>query len=179
MTRSGLIQRYRRWRLARRGLQLDRTCFVDRYVSLGPRPPVHSPGAIEVGPECELGLGVELNPWDGRILIGRHVFVGPYVVIYGHGGVEIGDDSLIAMHCCIVSSNHTVPARGKIIRYEPDIPLPTKIGCDVWLGAGVKVMGGVTIGDGCVVGAGAVVTDDLAPYSIAVGVPAKVIGQRS
>jgi len=83
------------------------------------------------------------------------------------------------MHCCIVSSNHTVPDRGKIIRQQPDILLPTKIGRDVWLGAGVKVMGGVTIGDGCVVGAGAVVTHDLPPYAIAVGVPAKVIGQRS
>lgn len=178
MTRAGLVQRYRRWQLARRGLRLDRSCFVDRCVSLGPRPLVHPPGAIEVGPECELGLGVELSPWSGSIRIGRHVFLGPYVVIYGHGGVEIGDHSLISMHCCILSSNHTVPPRDKIIRNEPDVLLPTKIGRDVWLGAGVKVLGGVTIGDGCVVGAGVVVTSDLAPYSIAVGVPAKVVEDR-
>ncbi|PYT92214.1 MAG: transferase [Acidobacteria bacterium] len=179
MTLNGIIQRYRHWQLALRGVRLDRSCFVDRGVSLGSRPPVQSPGKIEVGPECELGLGVELTPWGGRIRIGRRVFLGPYVVIYGHGGVEIGDSTLVSMHCCIVSSNHTVPDRGKIIRQQPDILLPTKIGRDVWLGAGVKVMGGVTIGDGCVVGAGAVVTHDLPPYAIAVGVPAKVIGQRS
>jgi len=176
MTLAGLIQRYRRWQLARRGLYLDRSCFVDRGVSVGPR--AHSTGVIEVGPESELGLGVELNPWGGHIRLGRHVFLGPYVVIYGHGGVEIGDHSLISMHCCIVSSNHNVPPRGKIIRHEPDILLPTKIGSDVWLGAGVIVLGGVTIGDGCVVGASAVVTKDLPPYSIAVGVPARVIGKR-
>jgi acetyltransferase-like isoleucine patch superfamily enzyme len=106
------------------------------------------------------------------------VFLGPYVVIYGHGGVDIGDHSLISMHCCIVSSNHRVPERGEIIRHQPDILLPTKIGTDVWLGAGVKVLGGVTIGDGCVVGAGAVVAKDLPPYSISVGVPAKPVDQR-
>jgi acetyltransferase-like isoleucine patch superfamily enzyme len=178
MNLEGLVQRYRRWQLARRGLRLDRSCFVDRMVSLGPRSTKRLRGTVDVGPECELGLGVELNAWGGRIRIQRHVFLGPYVVIYGHGGVEIGEDTLIAMHCCIVSSNHALAGRGRTTRHEPDIVLPTRIGRDVWLGAGVKVLGGVTIGDGCVVGAGAVVTHDLAPYSIAAGVPARVIGER-
>ena len=82
------------------------------------------------------------------------------------------------MHCRILSSNHTVPPLGTIIRSLPDRPLPTHIGCDVWLGAGVTVLGGVTIGDGCVVGAGAVVTHNLPPYTIAVGVPARVVDRR-
>ena len=131
-----------------------------------------------MGLGCELGLGLELSSWGGSIRVGDRVFLGPYSVIYGHGGVTIGDDSLIAMHCCILSSNHTVPARAQLIRREPDVLLPTAIGKDVWLGAGVKVMGGVRIGDGCVVGAGAVVTRDLAPYTVSAGVPAAVIGHR-
>jgi acetyltransferase-like isoleucine patch superfamily enzyme len=175
---KGVVQRYRRWKLSRRGLRLDRSCFVDRFVSVGPQRGPKFADLLDVGPECELCLGVELNSWGGRIKIGRRVFLGPYTVIYGHGGVEIGDHTLVSMHCCIMSSNHSVPAREKIIRHEPDIPLPTKIGRDVWLGAGVKVLGGVTIGDGSVVGAGAVVTKDLPAYSIAVGVPAHVIGER-
>jgi acetyltransferase-like isoleucine patch superfamily enzyme len=40
------------------------------------------------------------------------------------------------------------------------------------------VLDGVTIGRGSVIGAGSVVTKDIPPYSIAVGVPAKVIGER-
>jgi acetyltransferase-like isoleucine patch superfamily enzyme len=178
MNLSGLVQRYRRWRLRGRGVFLDRSCYVHQSVSVGDWPSVHPRKAIQIGPECELGRCVELNPWGGRIRLGRQVFIGPCVVIYGHGGVEIGDFSLISMHCCILSSNHTIPTQNKIIRHQPDILLPTTIGRDCWLGAGVTVLGGVQIGDGCVVGAGAVITKDLPQYSIANGVPARVIGQR-
>ena len=176
MNVAGLLQRYRHWQLARRGLRLDRSCFVHKMVSIAPR--TSNVGEIKVGPECELCFGVELNPWQGSITIGRDVFLGPHTVVYGQGGVEIGDHSLISMHCCIVSSNHSVAARDEIIRHKPDILRPTKIGRDVWLGAGVKVLGGVTIGDGCIVGAGAVVTKNLPANSIAMGVPARVVGTR-
>lgn len=178
MNLNGLIQRYRRWRLATRGVILDRSCFIGASISTGTWPPIHPHGSIEIGPQCELNQGVELNPWGGHIKMGEHVFLGPYVVIYGHGGVEIGEQTLIAAHSCVFSSNHMVPDRGRLIRNEPDILLPVKIGRDVWLGAGVKVLGGVTIGDGCVVGAGSVVTKDLPPYSISVGIPAKVVKMR-
>ena len=179
MTPAGIIQRYRRWQLARGGVAVDRSCRLGPSISLGPTGKIRPPGVLEIGPESELSIGVELDPWGGRIQIGRRVFLGPYVVIYGHGGIEIGDYSLISMHCCIMSSNHTIPGRAEIIRNQPDILLGTKIGRDVWLGAGVKVLGGVTIGDGSVVGAGAVVARDLPPYSISIGVPARPIGQRN
>jgi serine acetyltransferase len=177
VTWAGLIQRVRRWRLSRQGLQLDRSCTVDRLVSVGTSRVRQ--GSVTVGRESQLGQGAILHPWGGTISIGRHVFIGPYAVIYGHGGVEIGDHTLLAMHCCVVSSNHEVPEAASIIRNHPDILLPTKIGRDVWLGAGSKVLGGVTIGDGCVIGAGAVVTSDLPAFSIAVGIPARVIGRRA
>lgn len=54
----------------------------------------------------------------------------------------------------------------------------TIIGNDVFIGANVTILDGVNIADGAVIGAGAVVTKDLPPYSISVGVPAKVIKFR-
>ena len=49
----------------------------------------------------------------------------------------------------------------------------TYIGNDVWIGAGVNILNEITIGDGAVIGAGAVVTEDVKPYSIVMGIPAK------
>lgn len=46
---------------------------------------------------------------------------------------------------------------------------------NVWLGISVIVLPGVTIGQGAIVGAGSVVTKDIPPMSIAVGVPAQVV----
>ncbi len=135
-------------------------------------------GRITIGAGAWLETGVVLHAFGGSIRLGRDVFVGPHAVIYGHGGVEIGDACLIAMHCRILSSNHAVPPLDTDIRSQPDTLLPTRIGRDVWLGAGVTVLGGVTLGDGCIVGAGAVVTKDLPAGSIAHGVPAAVQGMR-
>ncbi|MBL9216337.1 MAG: acyltransferase [Opitutaceae bacterium] len=171
---SALVLAWRRWRLRARGVQLGAGCLVSRLVQLRPRQ-----GRIAVGDGCTLDAGVILDTYgDGAIELGPRVFVGPYTVVYGHGGVAIGAGTLVSMHCRILSSNHTVPPLGTEIRSQPDILLPTRIGRDVWLGAGVTVLGGVTIGDGCIVGAGAVVTKDLPPGAIAHGVPAVVRGWR-
>ena len=56
-------------------------------------------------------------------------------------------------------------------------PLPI-IGNDVWIGFGATILNGVIIGDGAVVAAGAVVVEDVPPYSIVGGNPAKIIRQR-
>lgn len=167
----------RQW-CAAHGMQIHPTCKIGQHASLQRGFKDGKMGTIALDRDCELSRGVCLHAWGGKILISPHVFLGPYVVIYGHGGVTIGEGTLIAMHCRILSSNHTVPPLGTDIRSKPDILQPTSIGRDVWLGAGVTVLGGVTIGDGCIVGAGAVVTKDLPPGSIAHGVPAVPAGRR-
>ena len=62
--------------------------------------------------------------------------------------------------------------------HEIEYQEPCVIGNDVWIGAGVTVCRNVHIGDGCVIGAGAVITRDIEPYSIVVGVPGRVIKKR-
>ena len=179
MTIPGIIQRWRRWKFARWGVRLDRSCYVGPGVSFGPDNVAPLNGAVEVADSCQLNQGVELNPFGGSIRIGRRVWLGPYVVIYGHGGVEIGESTLISMHSTILSSNHAIPPKETPMRHVPDELLPTKIGRDVWIGANAVILGGVTIGDGCVVGAGAVVTKDIAPGAIVAGVPARPIRMRA
>jgi acetyltransferase-like isoleucine patch superfamily enzyme len=52
---------------------------------------------------------------------------------------------------------------------------PTRVGDNVWCGANVVITSGVRVGERCVIGANSVVVDDIPPFSIAVGSPAKVI----
>lgn len=135
-------------------------------------------GSIIIDSNCEISKGTVIKCYGGKVTIKKNTFIGEYVILYGHGGIEIGENTLIAMHTCIVSSNHTIPPRNQNIRNQPDVLLPTKIGNDVWIGANCTILGGVTIGNGAVIGAGSVVTKNIPPCAIAVGNPAKVIKYR-
>jgi len=160
------------------GAEIAAGCTLAAGCDLLPGIAPERRGRIALGSGCFLERGVILRPYGGEITLAANVFLGPGTVIYGHGGVKIGEASLVSMQCRILSSNHAIPAPGTEIRSQPDVPLPTQIGRDVWLGAGVTVLGGVTIGDGCIVGAGAVVSRDLPAFSVALGVPASVVGTR-
>lgn len=115
-------------------------------------------------------------PWLIRIGSGSSVNQG--TIIDGYGGVTIGRNVRIASYVRINTADHTFT--------DPDIPIsqqgfevaPVVIGDDVWLGTGVIVGSGVTIGTGSVIGAGSVVTRDIPPYSVAVGVPCRVLRSR-
>ena len=113
-----------------------------------------------------------------NIRIGKNVSINEWVFIDGIGGVDIGDDCRIAHGTSILSEDHVFEDPDVLIRLQGRKVAPVHIGRDCWLGAGVRITRGVTIGEGSVIGAGSVVTKDIPPYSIAVGVPAKVIGSR-
>ena len=61
---------------------------------------------------------------------------------------------------------------------QDDARYQISIGNDVWIASGVKIMQGVTIGDGAIIGAGSLVTQDVEPYGVYAGVPAKKIRLR-
>jgi len=176
---EGLLIRWRIFFAKLRGVGLGHGVILGPGLDFELGFRIDGPGRIFIDSRSRIDHGSTLHAYGGKIEIGADTFLGSHVVVYGHGGVKIGDNCLIAMHSCILSSEHTIPEAGVPIRSRPDRLFATSIGNDVWLGAGVKVLGGVTIGTGCVVGAGAVVTRDLPPYSIAVGVPARVIGNRT
>jgi acetyltransferase-like isoleucine patch superfamily enzyme len=115
-----------------------------------------------------------------RISIGRGCHIGERSFLWAGdstGHIRIGDTVSLAPEVFITTSDYAFE-RGRTFRDQPKTERDVMIGDDVWLGVRVVVTAGVTIGDGCIVGAGAVVTRDLPPNSIAVGVPARVIGER-
>lgn len=126
----------------------------------------------------EVGVNIRSHGGEGGIVIGDHTYIGPYTCIWGRS-ILIGRNCLIASHVSIYASNHIFANPNELINCQGYSSKGIVIEDDCWLGAGVRVVDGVKIGKGSVIGAGAVVTKDIPPYSIAVGIPAKVIRQRS
>ena len=114
----------------------------------------------------------------GELVIEDSVYIGPYCFIHAAGKVTIGKNCLLGPRITIVAGNHNFRNKDIPIRFQGNVGKNTAIEEDVWISANVTVLGDVTIGKGAVIGAGSVVTKDISPYSIAVGVPAKVIGIR-
>ena len=112
----------------------------------------------------------------GKPKIGKRVWIGPFTIIDGSGGLEIGDGCDISAGVHIYT--HTTVRRCVSKRVYNEIDRkPVKIGNYVFIGANATILAGVKIGDHSIIGAGAVVNKDIPPYSIAVGIPAKVIGK--
>jgi acetyltransferase-like isoleucine patch superfamily enzyme len=95
--------------------------------------------------------------------------------VSGQGGLKIGDNVIVAPMSCIVANEHTFAETDKPIREQPCVASGVTIGRDGWIGVGAVITDGVNVGEHSVVGAGAVVTKDVPPFSVAVGVPARVI----
>lgn len=105
--------------------------------------------------------------------IGENVFINANVHIQDQGGVTIGNNVLIGHQTVLATLDHDVQPDKRGILH----PAPIVIEDDVWIGSNVTITKGVTIGKGSILAAGAIVTKDVPPYSIAGGVPAKVIKQ--
>jgi len=137
---------------------------------------------ICIGDRAKLERGVNITVGGDypncKIEIGENTFIGPYVCIAGPGDIKIGKDCLIAAQTGIFANNHIFENPQQIIREQGVTYKGITIEDDCWLGTKVSVLDGITIGKGSVIGAGAIVTKSIPPYSIAVGVPARVIGQR-
>lgn len=125
-----------------------------------------------------LDRGVCLSAYeDGWIEIGESTYIGAYSCLAGPN-ITIGRNCLIASHAGIYANNRNFDDPTRPIEEQGMTCQGIVIEDDCWLGTGVKVLDGVTIGKGSVIGAGAVVTRSIPPYSVAVGVPAKVISHR-
>jgi len=128
---------------------------------------------------CWLTCGGKLNDHDhGFFMIGNFSFIGCNAVLGAGGGINIGNHVLIGQSVNIHAENHLYNDPDRLIDEQGVSYQGVIIEDDVWIGSKVTILDGVTIGRGSVVGAGAVVTKSISPYSIAVGVPAKIIGNR-
>ena len=122
-------------------------------------------------------IGDEATSDGPTIDIGSRVSISGHCTISSVESVIVEDDVLIARHVYIADHSH---------RYtNPALPIkdqgisrvaPVRLRRGAWLGQGVVVCPGVTIGSQAVIGANAVVTTDIPDFAIAVGAPARVVG---
>ncbi len=189
--------RFNAWYLRRRGVALGAYPWIPGWVDLylGGRSSLivgdgvfiprtievigNDDGRIIVGKGVSLDSGARLQVANRATLrIGDRTGIGPYNFFNAFDDLTIGSDTMFSPMVNINCADHGMKL-GTPMREQYGTYGPVTIGSDCWLGAMVVVLKGVTIGDGAVVGAGAVVTKDIPEYAIAVGVPAKVVGERT
>lgn len=119
------------------------------------------------------------NPFTwivGKPKIGKGTWIGAFCLIDGQGGLEIGKGCDISCGAHILTHS-TVKRCVSERRYDRVDRDPTRIGDHVFIGENATILKGSVIGHHSVIGAGAVVKEGskIPPYSLAVGVPARIV----
>jgi len=151
-------------------------------------PPFHSNNAkdVYIGEKCLVFGGGWIDAfrehlgrtYDARIDIGDGTYIGHRSHITACGHMKIGKNVVIADEVFISDLSHGYEDINKPVFSTPLVsPGPVIIEDEVWLGERVCVLSNVRIGRHSVIGCNAVVTKDIPEYSIATGIPARVIKQ--
>ncbi|MBD3883904.1 acyltransferase [Phormidium tenue FACHB-886] len=168
-------------------IELGNEVCVDCNVYIDALANVHFPQQVQ---------SVNGSP-DTRIFLEDSVVLNEGVEVRVHQGsqIEIGQATQIGSHCrllankcikigknCQIGSHSSFCAvRPNLAKLFASIKLEETIGCGIvvedncWIGSNVKVLDGIRIGQGSVIGDDSVVTEDIPPFSVAVGEPAKIL----
>ncbi|MGH9411893.1 MAG: DapH/DapD/GlmU-related protein [Vicinamibacterales bacterium] len=133
---------------------------------------------IVIGSGVFIGRNTILSCKNGSIAIADGANIGFNCEIFSASVVTIGRDTLLAAYCYVIGGDHDLSDPSAAVLHQARRSAGVAIGAGAWLGAGTKVLDGVTIGDRAIVGAGAVVREAVPAGAIAVGVPARIVGQR-
>lgn len=137
-------------------------------------------GRMLIGDDVDLSsdsLFMLLKP-EAKITIGNRVRVARHFQINCAFDVQIGNNVNMGPYVFLGDHNHkyediSVPIRDQSIDMNKRNAII--IDDDTWIGTKVSIIGNVRIGKHCVIGANSVVSKDIPDYSIAAGIPAKVI----
>lgn len=133
---------------------------------------------ITIGSGVFVGRNTILSSKNGDIDLDDGVNIGFNCELFSASSVRVGKDTLVAAYCYIIGGDHDFGDPSQPVLAQARTSAGVTLGAGVWLGAGAKILDGVAVGDRAIVGAGAVVRHDVPPGAVAVGVPAKVVGQR-
>ncbi|MDF1706236.1 MAG: acyltransferase [Aeromicrobium sp.] len=109
-----------------------------------------------------------------RIEVGTGSIIGLWATLDGRQGIRIGDNVNLSSEVSIWTQQHDY--NSPVFATEGG---PVTIGDRAWISYRTTILPGVSIGEGAVVAAGAVVTQDVEPFTVVGGIPAKKIAERS
>lgn len=169
--RKRLLRPWYRWRFAEfgEGSELGARCEIRnaRSIAIGERVQIQRYSRIEAH---------DLRDGKVRIRIGDGSIIAPYVHIGAVESVTIGRNCGIAPFTWITDHDHdTTDPMQPVVTQRRVLAAPTVIEDGVYIGERVAVLRGVRIGTCSIVGTNSVVTRDVPPFSIVVGIPARVI----
>jgi len=121
-------------------------------------------------------LRAALLRWCGYA-VGKDAYIGEDLIIIDElddqGIITIGDRAAVSPRVTLVVSSR--PNFSRIAPYAPVEHGPIIIENDAWIGTGVIILPNTRIGEGAIVGANSVVSQDVRPYTLVAGCPARVI----
>jgi acetyltransferase-like isoleucine patch superfamily enzyme len=149
---------------------IDDNCLIDAKGE--------SNSGISIGGGVFIGRNTILSCKNGDIEVEDGANIGFNCEIFSASRVRLGREALLAAYCYLIGGDHDFTDPTQPVLTQARRSMGITVGAGAWLGAGAKVLDGVAVGDRAIVGAGAVVRESVPVGSIAVGIPAKVIGER-
>jgi len=148
--------------------------YVDKNVAF-----MRYPKLVSLGRAAVVKEGARICPCNpyASVTIGERTTIGYHTFIFASERISIGNDCLIAPFVYIVDSDHGIDKEIPI-NQQPNQTASIIIEDDVWVATGAKILKGVTVHQGSIIAAGAIVNQDVPPYTIVGGMPAKTIGER-
>ena len=138
----------------------------------------HTNRGITIGSGVFIGRNSILSCKNGDIELADGANVGFNCEIFSASRVTVGRDTLLAAYCYLIGGDHDLSDGSQPVIAQDRRSEGITIGAGAWLGAGAKILDGVRVGDGAVIGASAVVRTAVPAGAIAVGIPARIVGQR-
>ena len=150
------------------------------------------PRGVEIGRAASAYLGTmfDVGP-EGKVTLGDYALVHGARIICD-SEISIGDYALISWNVVLMDTYRlpydarerrgeleSIPSRNPRVAAAHVEARPIRIARNVWIGFDACVLPGVTIGEGAVVGARSVVTEDVPPFTVVAGNPARLIRQLS
>lgn len=161
-----------------------RTQMLAKYegLHLGKWVDIRSPDRLKLGRNVTIETGVILHcggfdwcGYAGGITMGNNCYIGPNSVLFGAGGIEVGDYFSVGPGV-VIAAQQVTQYDTPVVENLPKFA-SIRIGNNVSIATQATILQGVQIGDYSVIGAGSVVTRDVPPHSLAVGLPARVVRQ--